>query len=46
MNYELCIQDLYQKFDIINKECKNVKINYIKITEENRDIKEENNKIK
>ena len=46
MNFELSIQDLYQKFENINETYKNLEMNYNKIIEENKNIKEENNKIK
>ena len=39
MNFELAIQDLYEKFN-------NLEINYNKVIEENKNIKEDNNKIK
>ena len=40
MNFELSIQDLYQKFENINETYKNLEMNYKNIIEENKGLKE------
>ena len=46
INYELIIQDLFQKFSALNQNFNNLENNYKNIIEENKIIKEENEKIK
>ena len=46
INYELIIQDLCQKFSVLNQNFNNLEDKYKSIMEENKSIKEENEKIK
>ena len=45
-NFDLISQDLYKKISVLTDNYKNLELNYLKVIEENKNLKDEINKIK